>query len=423
LKKKEASGKNQPSSATVAAVEKSTQEAEEDFSSTVASVSQDHQIIVRDSQVLDVCELNGIPCKLFASVDSGSPISFICKSVYEKFYDPSVTPLKVSSNLYRAIDQGVIKSPGFVSSSIRLKVLSSSLLYSNFHVLNHNCSPTHILLGRDCLRVNKLFYGMDFTKKGSSKETLELLSHVASADVIDQKANVLDSFSDINIDFDSEVKKKLLNLLQKVEDPPVPVIEDDYLVKINLKDDSTFAYAPRKFAWPERIQIREITDDLLERGIIKYSTSPYCSRVVPVRKKNGSLRLCVDLRPLNSRVVKQKYPFPLIEDCLARLSSKTVFTLLDLKDGFHHIKIHPDFTKYFAFATPDGQFEYLRLPFGFCEAPAEFQRRIVQILRPLIREDNVIVYIDDILIPSTSIEENLDTLEKFFCCLNDTNFR
>lgn len=57
-------------------------------------------------------------------------------------------------------------------------------------MLNHNCSPTHILLGRDCLRVNKLFYGMDFTKEGSSKETLELLSHVASADVIDQKANV-----------------------------------------------------------------------------------------------------------------------------------------------------------------------------------------------------------------------------------------
>lgn len=105
LKKKEASGKNQPSSATVATVEKSTQEAEEDLSSTVASVSQDHQIIVRDSQVLDVCELNGIPCKLFASVDSGSPISFICKSVYEKFYDPSVTPLKVSSNLYRAIER------------------------------------------------------------------------------------------------------------------------------------------------------------------------------------------------------------------------------------------------------------------------------------------------------------------------------
>ncbi|CAL1683231.1 unnamed protein product [Lasius platythorax] len=77
-----------------------------------------------------------------------------------------------------------------------------------------------------------------------------------------------------------------------------------------------------------------------------------------------NLRLCVDLRSLNSRVVKQKYPFPLIKDCLSRLSNKSVFTLLNLEDGFHHIKIHPDHTKFFLFATPDGQFEFTRLPFG-----------------------------------------------------------
>lgn len=108
------------------------------------------------------------------------------------------------------------------------------------------------------------------------------------------------------------------------------------------------------------------------------------------------MRLCVDLRPLNSRIVKQKYPFPSIEDCLSRLSNKWIFALLDLKDGFYNIKLHPDITKYFSFATPDGQFEYTRLPFGFCEAPAEFQKHLVQILQPLIREDKVLVYIDDI---------------------------
>jgi len=102
---------------------------------------------------------------------------------------------------------------------------------------------------------------------------------------------------------------------------------------------------------------------------------------------------------------------------LARLSSKSVFSLLDLKDGFHHIKIHPEHTKYFAFATPDLQFEYLRLPFGFSEAPAEFQKRIVQILQPLIREDKVIVYIDDILIPSITVEENLNTLKEMLLLL------
>lgn len=65
---------------------------------------------------------------------------------------------------------------------------------------------------------------------------------------------------------------------------------------------------------------------------------------MPVRKRNGSMRLCVDLRPLNARVVKQKYSFPLIEDCLSRLGEKTIFTLLDMKDGFHQIKIHPEHT-------------------------------------------------------------------------------
>jgi len=76
------------------------------------------------------------------------------------------------------------------------------------------------------------------------------------------------------------------------------------------------------------------SDDLFNRGIIKHSQSPYCARVVPVRKKSGQLRLCVDLSPLNEQIIKQKYPFPLIENCLARLGNKFVFILLDLKDGF-----------------------------------------------------------------------------------------
>lgn len=94
------------------------------------------------------------------------------------------------------------------------------------------------------------------------------------------------------------------------------------------------------------------------------------------------MRLCIDLRPLNSHVHKQKYPFPLIEDCLSRLSNKSVFTLLDLKDSFHQIKVHPDSTKYFSFAMPDGQFEYTSLPFGYSEAPAEFQKRLIRAAAP-----------------------------------------
>jgi len=130
----------------------------------------------------------------------------------------------------------------------------------------------------------------------------------------------------------------------------------------------------------------------------------------------------VDLRPLNARVERQRYSFPVIEKCLSRLANKRVFTLLDLRDGFHQIRVHPDSTKYFSFATPDGQFEYTRLPFGFCESPAEFQKRLIQVLQPFIRDDRILVYIDDILIPSVTVEHNLLTLKEVLLVLKRYDF-
>lgn len=282
---------------------------------------------------------------------------------------------------------------------------------------------TDIIIGRDFLIHNDIELVYKPSKEGV-EDKLYLLREIAAVETIEHSSNKLgDILENINIDFDNSVKKKLISIILKVENAEVDLVHDDYLVRISLKDDSIYAYAPRRFAWSERLQLREITDDLLARGIIKPSSSPYCARVVPVRKKSGTLRLCVDLRPLNDRVVKQKYPFPLIEDCLSRLGEKKIFTLIYLKDGFHNIKLHPDFTKYFAFATPDGQFEYNRLPFGFCDSPTEFQHRLVFILQPLIRNNKVIVYIDDILIPSVSTEDNLETIKEVITLLKQYDFQ
>lgn len=225
------------------------------------------------------------------------------------------------------------------------------------------------------------------------------------------------TFDDITIDFDLNYKLKLGNLLREIYNVSVDKVKDNYAVKFHLKDDTIFAHASRRFASAEKLQIREIIDDLLARGIIKESTSLYCARMVPVRKKNGQLRMCVDLRPLNDRVIKQKYPFPLIEDCIARLGNKNVFTLVDLKDGFHQIRVHEDFTKYLSFATPDGQFEYNYLPFTFCELPAEFQKRLVNILQFLMRDNKIIVYIDDIMITIETVKANLEILRQVLIIL------
>lgn len=87
----------------------------------------------------------------------------------------------------------------------------------------------------------------------------------------------------------------------------------------------------------EKRELMEITDDLLKRGIIKPSISPYCSRVVLVPKHNGTNRMCVDLRQLNQRIFSQKYPFPLIENQIDQLNGKRYYTKLDLRDGYHQI--------------------------------------------------------------------------------------
>jgi len=94
-----------------------------------------------------------------------------------------------------------------------------------------------------------------------------------------------------------------------------------------------------------------------------------------------------------------------------------------MKDGFHQIKVEDDSTKYFLFATPDGQFEYKFLPFGYAEAPAEFQKRLLFVLQPLIRDDRVIVYMDDVLIPSEIVEDNLLTIKEVLVSLKTYGFQ
>jgi len=107
---------------------------------------------------------------------------------------------------------------------------------------------------------------------------------------------------------------------------------------------------------------------------------------------------------------------------MLRLAGKAMLTVLDLWENFYAIKIHPDYTKYFSFATPSDQYEFKRLPFGFCESPAEFQRRIINILQPSIQEGKMLIYIDDILIPTDSVDENLKIFRQVLLLLHKHEF-
>lgn len=129
-------------------------------------------------------------------------------------------------------------------------------------------------------------------------------------------------------------------------------------------------------------------------------------------KKNGQPRLCVDYRELNRKIVRDRYPLPLIEDQLDRLQRAIVFTILDLKDGFFHVPIEEDSIKYTAFVVPDGYFEFLRVHFGLCNSAAVFQRHIRAVFRDLIGTGAMLSYLDDLIIPAETKEENIERLQQ-----------
>ena len=136
--------------------------------------------------------------------------------------------------------------------------------------------------------------------------------------------------------------------------------------------------------------------ELLKKGFADASTSPYASPVIFVNKPDGSLRMCIDYRALNSQTIKNKYPLPRIEDLFDRLKGATVFSSLDLQSGYYQIRIPEEDIPKTAFRTPLGLYQFRVLTFGLTNAPATFQAEMNRIFGPLLNKF-VLVYLDDIL--------------------------
>lgn len=185
-------------------------------------------------------------------------------------------------------------------------------------------------------------------------------------------------------------------------------------MEIVLEDEKPIQQLPRRLAPIERKVVNDQVHQWLNEGIIKESKSEFSSPIVLVKKKDGGNRLCVDFRKINEKIMKDCYPLPRIDDVLDALYNATIYTTLDLKNGFFHVDIKQECQKYTSFVTPDGQFEFLKAPFGLCNSPAIFQRYIAMIFQKLVREDVLQIYVDDIVIPARTEEESLEKLRKVF---------
>ncbi|MCO5585991.1 hypothetical protein L7F22_039928 [Adiantum nelumboides] len=170
-------------------------------------------------------------------------------------------------------------------------------------------------------------------------------------------------------------------------------------MKFKLYQCEPVSKRPYKMSLPEAIELKEQLKQLIEQGFIRPSTSPWGAPVLFQKKKDGSLRLCIDYRGLNQVTVKNKYPIPRIDELLDRLHGSKIFTKIDLRSGYYQIRIKESDIPKTAFNTRYGHYEFTVMSFGLTNAPASFNRLMQDIFRPYL-DDFVLVFFDDILIYS-----------------------
>ena len=218
-------------------------------------------------------------------------------------------------------------------------------------------------------------------------------------------------------------ERQLLSLLEEYHD--VFSLEDgergetDWVeMNIDTGDATPIRQAPRRTPFAVRCEVARHLQQMQEKGVIQPSSSPWASPIVLVRKKDGTMRFCIDYRKLNAVTKADKFPLPRIDDLLDQLGKAQYFSTVDLAAGYWQIWINEASKEKTAFTTQQGLFEFRVMPFGLTNAPAVFQRlmqKVISGLNPTEGPDFVCVYIDNLLIFSCSLEEHL----KHLCLVMD----
>ena len=227
-------------------------------------------------------------------------------------------------------------------------------------------------------------------------------------------------------DPDSEVGQQILECALDFQD--VFALDDRELGEakgvehvIDTGDSQPMRQLPRRVPFALRKEISRMVQEMLDGDIVQESASPWASPVVLVKKKDGTLRFCVDYRRLNAVTRKDTFLLPRIDDLLDQLSGKTIFSTLDARRGYWQIRVQEESQAKTAFTTFEGLYEFKVMPFGLCNAPSTFQRLMQRTLRGMSHFCNA--YIDDILVFSDTVEEHMEHMRLVFQRLREVGIK
>ena len=226
---------------------------------------------------------------------------------------------------------------------------------------------------------------------------------------------------------DSAINKKLKQLIRKfpstfaLDDEPL-IVSDQFVHKIRTKDETPVYRKPYAIPLKLHDQLSKQIKEMHEQGLIRPSRSPFNSPIVPILKADGTIRICIDFRLLNAKIVEDRYPLPLASDLFYSLAKSEYFSTLDLKSGFHQIPLHEDSRPLTAFSTPQGKFEWCVAPMGISDVPAGFQRIIHSVLAG-ISNDIAKAFLDDLLITGKNVLDHLCNLETVIARLAQANLQ
>lgn len=265
-------------------------------------------------------------------------------------------------------------------------------------------------------------------------ENFNYLSEIAEANHLYQVNNFSQELiSKINENhLNSEEKKELKKLLENRRE--LFYLEGDNLTftheiqhEIHVNNNNPTFCKIYRYPQIHEKEVDKQIREMLDQKIIRKSNSPYNSPlwIVPKKSDNSNQkkwRIVIDYRKLNENTIADKFPIPNIDTILDKVGRAQYFTTIDLAKGFHQILVREEDRKKTAFSTPFGHYEYNRMPFGLKNAPASFQRLINSVLREYINK-KCVVYLDDILIFSTSLQEHIQSINQIFDKLQESNLK